>query len=95
MIKETNYLPTIGLGLKCKHKHSLKYKSDLDENCTLDDCCDIFSPLSALLKKRYHINNICAAEFNRIISHAVVRKPIKYMCRGDPKQSLKKKANFK
>lgn len=36
------------------------------------------------LKKHYHINNICADEFNRIISHTVVRKPIKYMCRGDP-----------
>lgn len=47
-------------------------------------------------KKHYHINNICADEyFNRIISHTVVRKPIKYMCRGDPKQSLKKKVNFK
>lgn len=46
-------------------------------------------------KKPYHINNICAGEFNRIISYTVVRKPIKYMCRGDPKQSLKKKANFK
>lgn len=34
-------------------------------------------------KKRYRINNIFADEFN-IISHAVVRKPIKYMCRGDP-----------
>lgn len=56
---------------------------------------EIFSPLSAISKKRYHINNICTGEFNRIISHTVVRKPIKYMCRGDPKQSLKKKANFK
>lgn len=35
-------------------------------------------------KKRYRINNIFAGEFNRIISHTVVRKPIKYMCRGDP-----------
>lgn len=83
MIKETNYLPTIGLCLKYKHTHSLKYKSDVDENCTLDDCCVIYSPLSLLLKKRYRINNIFADEFN-IISHAVVRKPIKYMCRGDP-----------
>lgn len=71
MIKETNYLPTIGLGLKCKHKHSLKYKSDVDENCTLDDCCVTAQYIINIRQKQSSLDK-------RVISKNRFRLPIKY-----------------
>lgn len=76
MINESKYIADLGLKIKCGYRHSLKYKCNVDEKCTLDVCHNIHVQWNNMF-----INRRKQASLNkRVISKNRFKLPIK--CTG-------------